>query len=58
MCIRDRSYEEGLKYLDGYKRFRLGEENEKIIWSNEFLKSMPPILQSEYILKGFENILL
>ena len=25
------SYEEGLKYLDGYKRFRLGEENEKII---------------------------
>ena len=25
------SYEEGLKYLDGYKRFRLGEENENII---------------------------
>ena len=25
------TYEEGLKYLDGFKRFRLGEENEKII---------------------------
>ena len=25
------TYDEGLKYLDGFKRFRLGEENEKII---------------------------